>query len=153
MKSHHFIIWTGGRFQPSKECEQKVRALPSLPPPVPLRRAALIHYQWGDAPFEIVATACSVRTTPWESDKMIWLQCKAMQTAAIKPEPDTGLMNVLIPAQYVTGIGPGPTFQIARSGKSDDVGVFPPSQPTPEGALPLEVVERVLGELLTPERN
>ena len=153
MKRHHFIIWTGGRFQPSKECQQMVDALPLLPPAVPLWRAALIHYQWGDAQFEIVATACSLRTTPWGSDEMIWLQCKAMQTAAIKPDPDTGLINVLIPAHYVTGIAPGPTFQIARSGKSDDVGVFPPSQPAPENALPLEEVERVLAELLTPERN
>ncbi len=31
MKRHHFIIWTGGRFQPSKECQRMVDALPFLP--------------------------------------------------------------------------------------------------------------------------
>jgi hypothetical protein len=153
MKPHHFFIWTGGKSQPSKDCQQMVDALPFLPAPQPLRRAALIRYQWGVARFEIVTSACSLRATPWGSEQMIWLYCKAVQTASIKPEGDTPLMNVLIPAHYVTAIGPGPTFRITHSGKSDDVGVFPPNHPTPEGALPLEHVERVLADLLAPERN
>jgi hypothetical protein len=153
MKRQHFFIWTGGNPRVSKECQQMVDALPFLPAPLPLRRAALIHYQWGDAKFEIVASACSVRTTPWGNEQMIWLHGKAVQTASIKPDADTGLINVLIPAHYVTGIAPGPTFRLGRSGKSDDIGVFPPNQPAPEEALPLEHVERILAELLTPERN
>lgn len=85
---------------------------------------------------------------------MTWLHCKASQTAAIASEGPTGLMTVLFPAHYVTAIRPGLAFQIRRSRKSeDDIGVFPPNQPAPEDALPLPEVERVLTELLAPERN
>lgn len=84
---------------------------------------------------------------------MTWLHCKAMRAAEIKAEEPTGLMNVLIPAHYVTGIKPGPTFHLTRSRKSDDIGVFPPNQPPPANALALSEVERVITDLLTPARN
>jgi hypothetical protein len=88
-------------------------------------------YQWGDARFEIVATACSVRTTPWGTEQMTWLHCKAMTVHETKTDETTRLMTVLIPAHYVTGMGPGPTFRIGRSGDSPDLGVFPPNRATP----------------------
>lgn len=34
----------------------------AFPDPAPLRRAALIKYQWGATEFEIISTACSVRS-------------------------------------------------------------------------------------------
>ena len=128
-------------------------ALPLLPAPVPLRRAAHIEYRWGDTSFEIFATACSLRTTMWGSEQMTWLHCKAMTIAEIEPDQPTGLMNVLIPAHYVTGIKPGPTFRLGRSRKGNDLGVFPPNRPAPAEALPLAEVERLLTGLLAPERN
>jgi hypothetical protein len=153
MKRQRVMFWTGGHPDGARGCEGMADALPDLPDPVPLHRAALIEYLWGETRFEIVASACSVRTTPWLRGQMTWLHCKAMQTAAVKPEEPTGLMNVLIPAHYVTAIGPGPTFRIARGRRSDDIGVFPPNQPTPANVLPLEEIERALAELLASERN
>jgi hypothetical protein len=147
------ILWTGGHPENVRGCERLVQALPELPAPAPLRRAARIVYFWGASRFEIVATACSVRSISWGAESMTWLHCKAMPTAEVKPEETTGMMNVLIPAHYVTAIGAGPTFHISRIRASDDLGVFPPNQQPPTDAVPLEVIERVLAELLTPERN
>jgi hypothetical protein len=153
MKRQHVSFWTGGHPDGARGCEGMAEALPDLLDPGPLHRSALIEYYWGETRFEIVAAACSVRTTPWQRGQMTWLHCKAMQTSAVKPDEPTGMMMVLIPAHYVTAIGPGPTFRIARRRRSDDVGVFPPTQPPPLNALPLPEVERVLAELLTSERN
>jgi hypothetical protein len=110
-------------------------------------------YQWGETTFEILAAACSVRTAPWGAEPMAWLHCKAIQTAEIRPEAPTGLMNVLFPVDYVTAIEPGPTFRLARARPPEDIGVFPPNQLSPEDAVPLAEVERVLADLLAAERN
>ena len=153
MKRPHIFVWTGGHPVDPERDRHMADGIPAFPAPDPLRRAALIEYFWGEARFEIVASACSVRTAPWGSEPVTWLHCKAKQTAAMTPGEATTLMTVLIPAHYVTGIGPGPTFRIGHSGPSDDLGVFPPNQPAPAAALPLAEVERVLTDLLTPERN
>jgi hypothetical protein len=154
MKRQRVSIWTGGRPDGAKGCREMADALPFVPAPTPLRQAAVIAYQWGETKFEIVATACSVRTTPWGSEQMTWLHCKARQTAHVLFDEPTGLMTVLFPAHYVTGIKPGPTFRIKKSRKSeDDIGLFPPNQPTPADGLPLSEIERAITELLIPERN
>lgn len=153
MKRQRFITWTGGQRRGSQESQRLAEALPYLPPPAPLFRAALIEYQWGAAKFEIVSTACSVRATPWGSEEMIWLHCKAMQTVMIQAEQPTGLMSVLIPAHYVTGIQPGPAYRIVNTRRGQDIGIFPPNQVTPASAVPLAQIERALAELRTPERN
>jgi hypothetical protein len=154
MKRQKVFLWTGGQPDGARGCEGRVDTLPDLPAPTPLRRSAIIEYRWGEAKFECAATACSLRTTPWGNEQVTWLHCKAMQTEAITPDEPTGLMTVLFPAQYVTAVRPGPTFHIGQSRKSeDDIGVFPPNQPVPAGALPLAEVDRLVTELLTPERN
>jgi hypothetical protein len=154
MKKQQVFIWTGGNPDGFKGCEGKADTLPFLPAPTPLRRAALIAYQWGETKFEIAATACSLRTTPWGSEQVTWLHCKASQTEELTFDEPTRLTTVLFPAHYVTAIKPGTTFHLAQSRKFEcDVGVFPPNQPTPPDALPLAEVERVVTELLIPERN
>jgi len=60
---------------------------------------------------------------------------------------------VLIPAHFVTSIKTGFSYHIQTRRQSDDLGVFPPNQPTPANALPLSEIERVLLELQTTERN
>jgi hypothetical protein len=127
----------------------------SLPEPAPLRRAATITYQWGDQHFEIFCSACSIRTLTWPKtdEEVTWLHCKAMRTAEIKPDGPTGMMTVLIPAHYVTSIGPGPTFRVDRIRITKDIGIFPPSQPTPVDRLPLERIEETIADLMRPERN
>jgi hypothetical protein len=155
MKRQRVLLWTGPKKETSAECQRLADTLPDLPEPHPLRRSALIEYYWGSVKFEIVASACSLRQTAWGSEQVTWLHCKAIPTAEIKPEEETALLNVLIPAHYVTAIQPGQTFRPGRRKKSanGDIGVFPPNQPTPEDALPLEEIESVVAELLTPERN
>jgi hypothetical protein len=103
--------------------------------------------------FDVWATACSVRTTAWDSEQMTWLHCTGMNVVEITPDEPTGLMTVLIPAHYVTAVRPGPTFRRCRSRPSGDLGVFPPNQPAPAASLPLAEVERTLATLLAPERN
>jgi hypothetical protein len=126
-----------------------------LPEPVPLRQAAIITYQWGETQFEILCTACSFRTYAWEEtgEVVTWLHCKAMRTAEINPDGPTSLMQVLISAHYVTGIKPGPPFQVARRNRAQRLGMFPPNQPTPPDALPLEQVEEAVADLMSPDRN
>ena len=154
MKRQQVFLWTGGHPDGAKGCEGLAETLPFLPAPAPLRRAALIVFHWGEATFQIAASACSLRTTAWGNQKMRWLHCKARQLAEVALDKPTNLMTILFPAHYVTAIKPGPTFRIGQSRKSEnDIGVFPPNQPAPAHALPLSEVERVITELLTPERN
>jgi hypothetical protein len=154
MKQQKIFVWTGG--QPARDGEASranAEALLPLPEPTPLRKAALIKYRWGAAEFTILASACSLRTTAWGGGQMTWLHCKAQQVEAVRPDEPTGLMTALIPAPYVTSVGPGPTFHLTRGSGNEDIGVFPPNQPAPAGALPLAEVERALAELLLVERN
>ena len=152
MNKQRANIWKGK--QPLPEgCKEMADALPLLPDPAPLRRAAQIEYHWGDTKFTVWAVACSLRVTAWGGEQMTWLHCKAWETAGIKPDVPTGVISVLIPAHYVTAIKPGPTFRLGGRRSSDELGVFPPHHPAPAHALPLSEVERLVEELLTPERN
>jgi hypothetical protein len=146
------FVWTGG--QPADEGQRQLaEALPVLPPPAPLQRAAHIEYRWAATQFAIWATACTVRTTAWGSEQMTWLHCKAMNVAEITPDEPTNLKAVLIPARYVTSIRPGPTFQLSRRQRSGDLGVFPPNQPAPAGSVPLAEIKALLAWLVAAERN
>jgi hypothetical protein len=151
MKRQRVFIWTGGRPIGPRGGRHLADAFPVFPAPAPLRRAALIEYSWGDAKFEIVSSACSVRLALWGDEAVTWLHCKAIQTAEMTPGQPARLMNVLIPVHYVTRIEPGPTFRLMQSGQPDEIGVFPPDQSTPAAALPLAEVERVLADLLLPQ--
>jgi hypothetical protein len=127
----------------------------SLPPPTPLCRGLRIDYQWGGQKFEIVATACSIRTTFWEDAgrDITWLHCKAIQTMNIHGDEPVGLMTVLIPAHYVTRAEPGPTFRLLQSEGRGDLGVFPPNQPPPASPVPLDELERTIAALVDPRLN
>jgi hypothetical protein len=153
MKRQNIFLWTGGQPEIAKGCWPLVQKLPVFPAPAPLRRAARIVYQWGPSQFEVLATACSVRTTPWGAEEMTWLQCKAKPTSEIKPDNDTSLVMALIPARYVTHFEPGPGFRLTKCRQGEDLAVFPPNQAVPPDALPLTEIERVLDQLLVPERN
>jgi hypothetical protein len=121
----------------------------TLPPPMPLRRALSIKYEWGEQKFDIVASACSIRTTLWEEtdQEVTWLHCEAVQTMSIKPDGSGDMMNVLIPAHYVTRAERGPKYRIKRSKASGDLGIFPPSKPTPANPVPLPELERLVADL------
>ncbi len=145
-----FTIWTGGRPESVREIQEKAKALPLLPAPAPLWCLAIIEYQWGDSRFEVLATACSVRITPWGRGQMTWLHCKARPTAEVRVGEPFSTYTVLIPAHYVTAIEPGPVFQASEGRRPEVLGLFPPNQPPPLNALPLEEVERVIVEVMAP---
>jgi hypothetical protein len=150
-RQQKIFLWTGGRPETAKGSQEKADALPYLPAPATLHRTALIEYYWGQTRFEILATACSVRITRWGDEQMTWLHVKARPVAEIQLGQPTGMIAVIFPAQYVTGIQPGPPFQQATEGEEGgDLGVFPPNQPPPDGALALWEVERTIVELMEP---
>jgi hypothetical protein len=154
MKRPQICIWTGGQATGDVEVNRAyAEALPPLPEPTPLRQAVLFKYRWGETEFTALATACSLRTTAWGDGQVTWLHCTARETADVRPDQLVNLILVLIPAAYVTSIGAGPPFHLTRGRGSEKLGVFPPNQPTPAGALPLAEVERALAELLVVERN
>jgi hypothetical protein len=154
MVARHIFIWTGGEPPPpGDETGRLADALPTLPRQAPLRRAAHIRFQWGEAIFDILATGCSVRTTAWGSAQVTWLHCKGMHVGEIKPDEPTNLVTVWIPAHYVIGLQPGPTFRLGRTQPLEDWAIFPPSRPTPADRLPLADIESELAKLLAPERN
>jgi hypothetical protein len=151
MTRQHVLVWTGGRPAGPGQGGHAADDLPIFPAPAPLGRAALIEYYWGNARFEIVAAACSARLALWAGEAVNWLHCRAIQTATMRPGDPARLMNVLIPAHYVTRIEPGPTFRRNQTGQPNEIGVFPPDQPAPAAALPLAEVERALADLLLPQ--
>ena len=127
----------------------------SLPSPTPLRRGLSIHFQWGEQKFDIVASAASIHTVAWDEtgEEVTWLHCKAIQVQAIKPDGECDLINCLIPAHYVTHAAPGPAFRIVRSKARGDLGIFPPTQPPPPNAIPLEELTRRIAELVDASIN
>jgi hypothetical protein len=84
-----------------------------------------------------------------------WLHCQGQQTELIRLDEPTDLVDVLIPAHYVTALEPNTTFQIGRRRRPDGsvMGVFPPNQLIPAAALTLEQVERGVADLRSPELN
>ena len=152
-KRPRVFVWTGGQPADMRALRACADALPALPAPTYLRRAAQITYQWGPQRFEIQAAACSLRSAPWGDKPVTWLHCKARPTAEIWRDETTNLTTALIPAAYITDIRSGMTFRLWRVNAAGDLGVFPPNYPAPAGALSLPEVERALAELLAPERN
>lgn len=147
------LLWTGGIREHGDAYKGKTDSFPQFPAPAPLRLTAIITYHWGQTKFEIAASACSIRMASWGNVELAWLHCKAVQTLAIIPNETVSNIAVLIPAEYVTGILPGPAFKITKSHQSPDIGVFPPVHPSPPGVVPLNRIEAVIAELLAPELN
>jgi hypothetical protein len=92
-----------------------------LPQPTPLRRAALIEYEWGPQHFEIICTACSLRLIEWPDtgEEVVWLHCNMMPLAELNPNGPTRMLNVLIPAHYIS-----PASRKARRSDSRRVSRF-----------------------------
>ena len=127
----------------------------SLPPPTPLRRGMLFHYHWGEQQFEVVASAASVRTVFWDKvdREVTWLHCTAVPTKEIGSDGSGNMMTVLIPAEYVTRAEDGPTFRITHFRPTTAQFIFPPTHPRPGNAMPLEELQRVIGDLLDASLN
>lgn len=127
-----------------------------LPEPTPLKRAAIIEYQWGATHFRMLCTAADVREEPWNTgDKVVWLHCKVTQVFDHFPsesEPKT-TTTIMVPASYVTKIEPGPKCHVSQGKRNPDIGVFPPEHPDPKESLGIELVRRKIGEMMSPERN
>ena len=127
----------------------------SLTEPTPLRRAAVIHFQWGPQKFEVWCIACSIHTLTWiETGELVtWVHCKGLPKQEIAQGEVVKLMPVLIPAHYVTGIEIGPAFTHLSFHRSEAIGLFPPNQPTPEHHVSLREIVRIIADLLDPSLN
>jgi hypothetical protein len=148
MTAPRFFIWTGGSDDHDPDDFARADALPALPAPDPLPRAARITFWWGRAQFEVLAVACSVRTTAWGSGRVTWLHCEQTRASAAETDAPSRMTNTLIPAGYVTAVTPGPSYHRDGLGRSSgDVAVYPPRHPPPPHALPLAAVERALAGL------
>ncbi len=142
----HVLIWTGG--QPGDpEDGRLAEAIPLLPDPEPLPRAALVTHWWGQARFQTAVYACSIHTTPWGNREMTWLHIKGKQMTDGVIDGSAPTMNLLVPTQYITGVRPGPDYKLASRGPAGAVGLFPPSQPAPPHVLPLSEIERAFAGL------
>lgn len=139
-------IWTGGG-PDSPDDRRRASAVEPLPDLEPLPRSAVIAFWWGMARFEFAVIACSIRTTSWGAGRMTWLHCKGVQVTDDMPDGSISTMALLIPAQYVTGVRPGPGFTLAARGTADTIGLYPPSKPAPPHAIPLSEIERALAGL------
>lgn len=141
-----FTIWTaGGPWDP--EIGRRAAAIDPLPAPEPLPQAALVTHWWGKVRFEFVVVACSIRTTAWADGPMTWLDYKGTQVTGGRIDGPVASRRLLVPAGYVTGIRPGPSFAITARGPGGLIGLYPPNQPAPPHALPLAEIERLLAEL------
>ena len=124
-----------------------------LPDPVDLTRVAFLEYQWGEQSFELACSACSVRTEIWEDsgEPIVWVHCKGSQIFNGQlPDGKATSRKFLIPANYVTSLKPGPVFKVSKRRGSPDIGIFPPTQPVPEGQMLLSEIEKVIAELQIP---
>jgi hypothetical protein len=115
-------VWNGG--DPAE-----VKAL--LPLARPLGRSAEVGVRWGEELLEVVASAGELVTTAWGASAVIELHLKAVQSVNVRPGEPVASHPIPVPARYAVGIGTGPTFTLSRSGRSENLYVFPPAQPTP----------------------
>jgi hypothetical protein len=146
------FVWSLGDPDGGKAALPLAEALPPLPPQRPLGRSAEVVFCWGDQMQWLIATAGELVPTDWGTSAVTWLHLKAAPWDEVRAGEAAGLRSVLVPVRYVVGILPGPAFTPARFAEAD-LAAFPPTKPTPAGALPLAEVERVLAELLAPELN
>ncbi|MBX9622351.1 MAG: hypothetical protein K2X82_00900, partial [Gemmataceae bacterium] len=137
-------------------------SMPALPPPPPLRRALYVHFWWGSQEFELVASAAAVRTVAsrwpegeWADRKLAWLHCLGVRPADLRPDGPEPLKvtGYLIPAHYVTEAREWGSPEAVRSPPGEFLGIFPPNQPPPIIAVPLDELRRLVAELTDPSPN
>lgn len=118
----------------------------SIPDPDPLTQSVLVDYQWGDTTFEILCTACTVRTLLCLDSgcDIEWLHCKAVQRHDVEKGGLLSATTCLIPCQYVTRIRPGPTYNVVEKKTTEDVALFPANQRAPSSAIPIFEIHRAL---------
>lgn len=125
-----------------------------LPEPTPWRTSAVVGFQWGNESFTVLCVAGDVRVEPYEGNPVTWLHFKGRQFfGAVPTDLSTSVTTYMAPASYVTKIEPGPPYKVSQGKKTVDIGVFPPMLPDPPGSIGIEEVQRLVVELLTPERN
>jgi hypothetical protein len=146
-------VWSRGDPEGARACLPLADALPELPAPRPLGRSLEVASQCGEELFHAMAVCGELVTTGWGEGLITWLYLKAAQSSDVRAGEPANVSLILIPARYIVSIAAGPTYTPGRSGPGEDLGVFSPTQPTPEGALLLADLERVLAELHAPGLN
>jgi hypothetical protein len=146
-------VWNGGDPASVKALLPLADALPELPPPRPLRRTLDLAFIVGSVLLRASAIAGELLTTDWGEAPVTWLYVKAAHSQDVRPGEPIEVHALLIPVRYVVDLAIGPTFTPGRAGPGEDLGVFAPTQPTPEGALPLADLEAAPAELHAPGLN
>ncbi len=80
---------------------------------------------------------------------MTWLHLKGKQAFNGEIQDKPGV-TLLVPVKYVTSIVPGPVFRRPRNRTGINVGVFPPTHPAPNIAMPLSCIEAAIADLRIP---
>jgi hypothetical protein len=122
-----------------------------LPEPIDLKRIAIVKFQLGDDHFEAYCWAASIRSEVWENtgERMNWLHLKGRQAHGGELTDAPGV-TLIVPAQYITSVEPGPAYQRTKRRTKADVGVIPPGKPAPQNALELSDIERAIADLQIP---
>lgn len=85
---------------------------------------------------------------------MTWLHIKGVRTTMVKPDEETPVMTLVIPAHHVTSFKCGGGVRITKTtDPAPDIGVFAPVHAAPPGVVPLEEIQATLARLLASERN
>jgi len=118
----------------------------SLPEPEDLKKSLLIDFSHGNFDFELLCSACTVRTLSCaETGKTIdWIHCKGIPRAQVQAAAPNPTTTMLFPCDYVTRACPGPPFSIGEKKATVDIAVFAPSKNYPEHKLPQFEIHRAL---------
>ena len=128
---------------------------PKFPEPTPLKRMAVLEYDWGPQHFKMLCSAATIRKEKYTTGEMVeWLHFKGVQFfREIPAEAEVKMTTYLVPANYVTKIEPGPYYHVSSGVKTIDTGVFPPIHPVPAASLGIKALDDAIANLMTAERN
>jgi hypothetical protein len=123
-----------------------------LPEPIRLTRIGIVKYTYGDLPFEFFCYACSVVSAPYKEtgEDVVWLNMRGVQTfrGEVRNGPN---LELLVPAKYITSIGPGPEFTLPKRRTRKDIGIFPPIKPPPANNMLRPNIEAAVSSLQIPQ--
>jgi hypothetical protein len=121
----------------------------TLPAPTPLCRTAIISFVCRAQVFHVGCVAACVRRAhdPETRRDIDWVHCQGSQWRSDDPTGRASTTFYLIPVSHVIRITHGGLYRIVERKKSDDLGIFPPTDPTPDAALPPSDVRDIIQRL------
>jgi len=126
-----------------------------LPPPTPLKRALIVHMQFGKITQKLLCGACSLVDANPRPDLAPPYWCLHVSASALPKRAESGdtlkAGRVLIPIQYVAHITLGPeSIHLPRRGAR--TSIIPPNLPPAYVPMPLAAIRAAIKELTDPAR-